>query len=132
MLHARPYHGAAKGKIERWFRTVRMQFIPLLEQKGVSNLEDLNYHFHKWIEKLCDSTTVSLNGRLFEVGSGSRLAGEKVTLRYDLETLDKNLPKVVHKGHDLGEAKRLDQAANMHIRGQPIQKTFHDLERRNK
>ena len=176
LVRARPYHAEAKGKIERWFRTVRMQFIPLLEQKGVSNLEDLNYHFYAWVEKeyhttphrglngrtpfdewarLCKrdrrphpsvdledmflleverkvnkARTVSLDGRLFEVGSG--LAGEKVTLRYDPETLDKNPPKVVHKGRDRGEAKRLDQAANMRIKRQPVQKTFHDLERRNK
>ncbi|EFK09406.1 conserved domain protein [delta proteobacterium NaphS2] len=33
LIHARPYHAAAKGKIERWFRTVRLQFLPMLSEK---------------------------------------------------------------------------------------------------
>jgi transposase InsO family protein len=31
LIHARAYHPEAKGKMERWFRTVRMQLLPLLQ-----------------------------------------------------------------------------------------------------
>ena len=40
--------GAAKGKIERFFRTVRDQF--LLQELDLSSLAALNQQFHHWVE----------------------------------------------------------------------------------
>ena len=50
LIHARPYHAAAKGKIERWFRTVRLQLIPLLVPSDLASLEALNRRLWGWIE----------------------------------------------------------------------------------
>jgi transposase InsO family protein len=51
LIHARPYHAAAKGKIERWFRTVRLQFLPLLSEKQMLNLRAINRALWTYIER---------------------------------------------------------------------------------
>jgi putative transposase len=48
LCHTPVRDGAAKGKIERFFRTVRDQF--LLQQLDISTLETLNRQFHLWLE----------------------------------------------------------------------------------
>lgn len=53
LIHARPFQPEAKGKIERWHRTVRSQWLaqlelgPLCEQGG---LEPLNQRLWAWVE----------------------------------------------------------------------------------
>jgi transposase InsO family protein len=46
LIHARPYKPQGKGKIERWFRTVRLQFLQKFTGK---TLPDLNTAFDKWL-----------------------------------------------------------------------------------
>ena len=48
LKHAPVRDGAAKGKIERHFRTVRDQF--LLRKLDLSSLEQLNKQFREWVE----------------------------------------------------------------------------------
>jgi transposase InsO family protein len=48
LCHTPVRDGAAKGKIERFFRTVRDQF--LLQKLDLSTLEALNRQFHAWLE----------------------------------------------------------------------------------
>jgi len=50
LIHARPYQPAGKGKQERWFRTVRMQFLPTLGEKDTASLEALNRRLWSWVE----------------------------------------------------------------------------------
>ncbi len=50
LIHARPYHAEAKGKIERWFRTIRIQFLPMLTQKDMQSLESINRALWAYIE----------------------------------------------------------------------------------
>ena len=50
LLHARPYHAAGKGKIERFFRTVRGQVLALPEARDADDLDTLNRHFRTWVE----------------------------------------------------------------------------------
>lgn len=49
LCHTPVRDGAAKGKIERFFRTVRDQF--LLRQLDLSSLEKLNRQFREWVEE---------------------------------------------------------------------------------
>jgi len=49
LCHTPVRDGAAKGKIERFFRTVRDQF--LLRQLDLSSLEKLNRQFRAWVEE---------------------------------------------------------------------------------
>ena len=49
LVHARPYLPQGKGKIERFFRRVRQQFLP-----GVASpvsLDDLNQQFERWLRE---------------------------------------------------------------------------------
>lgn len=50
LIHTRPYDAAAKGKQERWFRTVRMQLLPLLTPADCESLEALNRRLWAWVE----------------------------------------------------------------------------------
>jgi len=46
LIHAKPYQPQGKGKIERFFRTVRMQFLPITKE---STLTGLNAALLEWI-----------------------------------------------------------------------------------
>lgn len=50
LIHARPFDAAAKGKQERWFRTVRMQLLPTLGDEDLKSLEALNRRLWAWVE----------------------------------------------------------------------------------
>jgi len=49
LIHARPYQPQGKGKIERFFRTVRMQF---LSEVGHMGLDELNGAFDLWVRQV--------------------------------------------------------------------------------
>jgi hypothetical protein len=49
LLHATPYTPEGKGKIERLFKTVRMQLFPLLPP--TMSLAELNEHLLRWVEE---------------------------------------------------------------------------------
>jgi len=48
LKHSRPYTPQGRGKIERWFRTVRDQFLPLVN--GVKTLDELNEMLKDWVD----------------------------------------------------------------------------------
>jgi hypothetical protein len=50
LIHAKPYSPQGKGKMERWFRTVRMQLLPTLTADNSSTLSALNRTLSAWIE----------------------------------------------------------------------------------
>jgi putative transposase len=50
LIHARPYQPAGKGKQERFFRTVRMRFLPTLGPADLSSLDALNRRLWAWVE----------------------------------------------------------------------------------
>lgn len=50
LIHARPYTPQGKGKMERWFRTVRMQHLPLLAAEHLTSLETMNRALAAWVE----------------------------------------------------------------------------------
>ena len=50
LIHARAYQPAGKGKIERFFRTVRSQFLTTLEDPGSLGLAALNQRWGAWVE----------------------------------------------------------------------------------
>ena len=50
LIHARPRQPAGKGKIERFFRTVRAQFLPTLGPDGTRSLAELNARWGAWVE----------------------------------------------------------------------------------
>lgn len=51
IVHSRPGHAASRGKVERFFRTVRSQFLVELEARGgAADLAELNELFGAWVE----------------------------------------------------------------------------------
>ena len=50
LIHARPHHPAGKGKIERWFRTVRAGWLAHLEAPVTDHLQSLNRSLWAWVE----------------------------------------------------------------------------------
>jgi putative transposase len=50
LIHARPYQPAGKGKIERFFRTVRAALIGPLSTTDTDSLEALNRRLWAWVE----------------------------------------------------------------------------------
>ncbi len=50
LIHATAYHPEGKGKIERWFKTVRAQLIPRLKQNIA--LKEINEKLHEWIDQI--------------------------------------------------------------------------------
>jgi putative transposase len=60
LIHARPYKPQGKGKIERFFRTVRMQF---LAEVGQMSLDELNGAFELWIREVYHQRVHSGTGK---------------------------------------------------------------------
>ncbi len=50
LIHARPYRPQGKGKIERWFKTVRAQLLTRLSGDDTRSLEALNRRLWAWVE----------------------------------------------------------------------------------
>ena len=50
LIHGRPYQPAGRGKIERWFRTVRAGWLRHLDLAKLDTLEALNRLLWAWIE----------------------------------------------------------------------------------
>jgi putative transposase len=50
VIHTPPYQPEGRGKIERFFRRVRDQFLANLNPKQTLSLEELNARFSAWIE----------------------------------------------------------------------------------
>lgn len=51
LTHTKPYDAASKGKIERFFGTVKTRFFPLIKHQPPSSLEKLNQRFWQWLEE---------------------------------------------------------------------------------
>ena len=50
LIHARPYRPSGKGKIERWFKTVRAQLLIRLSEDDTRDLQSLNRRLWAWVE----------------------------------------------------------------------------------
>src|SRR5436309_1203703 len=50
IVHTPPYQPEGRGKIERFFRTVREQFLASIDRQHVATLADLNARFQIWLD----------------------------------------------------------------------------------
>lgn len=50
LIHARPYRPQGKGKIERYFKTVRAQLLTRLTPPDTASLDALNRRLQAWVE----------------------------------------------------------------------------------
>lgn len=76
IVHSRPGHAPSRGKIERFFGTVRSQFLVELEARGgAKDLEELNELFAAWLEGVYHR---SLHGETGQTPLERRLAGRQL------------------------------------------------------
>ena len=59
LKHTPPYTPQGRGKIERWFRTVRQKFLPMIE--GKISLVELNNKFENWVEEYQNTNHNAIN-----------------------------------------------------------------------
>lgn len=52
IVHTPPFQPEGRGKIERFFRTVREQFLDSIEPTALHSLEQLNERFWHWLENI--------------------------------------------------------------------------------
>jgi len=52
LIHCRPYAPEGKGKLERWHRTCRDQFLGELDARLIISLDDLNARLWAWLEQV--------------------------------------------------------------------------------
>jgi len=50
LIHSRPYRPQGRGKIERWFKTVRAQLLTRLSAADTASLGALNRRLWAWVE----------------------------------------------------------------------------------
>ena len=51
LIHSQPYVPIGRGKVERFFRTVRMRFLSLIDEDKIDSLDMLNSLYFKWLEE---------------------------------------------------------------------------------
>lgn len=51
LIHAEPFTPTSKGKIERFFHTVRSRFLTRIDPSQLLSLEELNLKFWQWLEE---------------------------------------------------------------------------------
>lgn len=56
LIFCRPYAPEGKGKLERWHRTCRDQFLAELDERHIGGLEDLNARLWAWLEQVYHRT----------------------------------------------------------------------------
>jgi len=56
LIYCRPYAPEGKGKLERWHRTFRDQFLSELDERHIFNLDDLNARLWAWLELIYHRT----------------------------------------------------------------------------
>jgi transposase InsO family protein len=52
LVYCRPYAPEGKGKLERWHRTLRAQFLGELQPQHITGLDDLNARLWAWLEQV--------------------------------------------------------------------------------
>jgi hypothetical protein len=85
LIHCKPYHSWSKGKIERFFSTVQVQFLPTLVFEPVATMETLNARLWKWLE-------TDYHQRAHGALSGESPAGRFARLGTSLRLLEKDAP----------------------------------------
>ena len=106
IVHSRPGHAPSRGKIERFFRTVRAQFLVELEAPGgAKDLEELNELFGAWLEGVYHR---SLHSETGQTPLERRLAGRQ---------LRRPLPAELHDAFLWSETRLVTKTASVGLFG---------------
>jgi len=124
LIHAKPYMPQGKGKIERWFKTVRSSVLPLFKGTGLSQL---NEALTRWISDSYHKRIHSATGQTpFE-----RFTGKMHCLRSSPVNLKDYFRKVarrtVSKDRSVTLGGRLYEAP-VSLIGKRVELLYHDSE----
>jgi len=124
LIHAKPYQPEGKGKIERWFRTVRMSFLAGLNK--IYTLDEMNQQFDKWLSlyqgKINSAIKEKPQQRFFN-GIGNIKAAPS-----DLENYFRKLARRTVKNDRTIAFKDKLYEAPLELIGKQIQLIYHDHE----
>ena len=59
LIFCRPFSPTSKGKLERWHRTCRDQFLSELDERRIADLDELNARLWAWLEQVYHQTVHS-------------------------------------------------------------------------
>ena len=105
LIHSRPYQPRGRGKIERFFRTVRAVFLTLLEAGHLQDLGALNRVFWAWLE---GEYHVSVHSGLHGKTPLDRFLEDTALIRPAPEDLERLMRMVVHRRVAKDRTVRLD------------------------
>jgi transposase InsO family protein len=122
LIHARPYQPQGKGKIERFFKTVRTQFLSYY--KG-ETLEDINRAFTLWLDDQYHQRIHSSTGQ----SPFARFTSKMECLRNAPDNLNdyfrKTVRRRVNKDRSLVVEKRLFEAP-VELIGRRVEVLYHE------
>lgn len=122
LIHAKPYQPQGKGKIERFFKTIRTQFLPFF--KG-NTLDEINIAFSLWIEDQYHQRLHSSTGQ----SPFMRFTSKMQCLRNAPDNLNdyfrKTVRRRVNKDRSLVVDKRLFEAPVALI-GRRVEVLYHE------
>lgn len=122
LIHAKPYQPQGKGKIERFFKTVRSQFLPQFQG---DTLEEINEAFSLWLDERYHSRGHASTGQ----SPFKRFTSRLQCLRNAPENLSdyfrKTLRRRVNKDRSLVVDKRLFEAPVALI-GKRVEVLYHE------
>jgi putative transposase len=124
LIHAKPYQPQGKGKIERFFKTVRSQLLPTLE---ATTFDDANSALSKWIEENYHRRKHRSTGQSpFE-----RFSAQMHCLRQPPENLRDAFRKVIHRRVNRDRSVVIDKRlfeAPVALIGKRIELLYHEHE----
>ena len=105
LIHSRPRQPRGRGKIERFFRTVRARFLTLLQTEHLQDLDVLNRVFGAWLE---GEYHVSAHGGLDGKTPLDRFLEDTALIRSAPEDLERLMRMVVTRRVAKDRTVRLD------------------------
>lgn len=105
LVHSRPRRPQGRGKIERFFATVRVQFLVEVDVRGVADLAELNRLFAAWVETVYHRRVHSETGH---APIERLLAGPAPTLPS---------PELLHEAFLWSETRTVTKVATISLHG---------------
>lgn len=122
LIHAKPYQPQGKGKIERFFRTVRTQFLPGFTGQ---TLEQINEAFENWLEQTYHQRRHSSTGQ----SPLQRFTAQMHCLRTAPHNLTDSFRKTVHRRVNKDRSVVLDKRlfeAPVNLIGKRVELLYHE------
>lgn len=123
-IQTAPYAPQAKGKQERFFETLRAQFLPEVEVSSISTLLELNTVLWAWLERIYNRHVHSATGQTplarFQVGIDDVVQADPILLRTAFLWREKR--KVRKDGSILLQGNRYQ--VEPHLAGRTLQLRF--------